>query len=64
MEQSDNQKGTYGYDDACEIYLHNSRLLMNISEEVIYSLYRIKGAQRNFYEDGIPIAHSSIPKTR
>ena len=37
-------------------------LLVLLAQQVVDGLHRIEGAQWHFYEDGIPIAHSTIPK--
>ena len=41
---------------------HDGRvLLMLFAQKVVDCLYRIKGVERNFHEDGVPVAHRSVP---
>jgi hypothetical protein len=37
---------------------------MLIAKEVVNSLHGVERSEWNFYEDCVPIAHSSIPETR
>ena len=39
------------------------QLLMLLTQQVIHCLHRVKGRKRNFYKDGIPVAHRTIPQT-
>ena len=36
-------------------------LLMLFAQKVVDCLYWIKGVERNFHEDGVPVAHRSVP---
>lgn len=37
--------------------------LMLVAEQIVHGLHWVEGAQRNFYEYGVPVAHRTIPKT-
>lgn len=37
---------------------------MLFSQQVIHRLHRIERAEWYFHEDGVPIAHGTVPKTR
>ena len=39
-----------------------NKLLMLLTQQVIHCLHRVKGRKRNFYKDGIPVAHRTIPQ--
>ena len=36
-------------------------LLMLLAEQIVYRLHGVESAQRYFYEDRAPVAHSAIP---
>ena len=38
-------------------------LLMLLPEQVVYCLYGIERAQRHLHEDGVPVAHGSVPES-
>ena len=38
--------------------------LVLVTKQVVDSLYRVEGAQWNLYEDGVPVAHRTVPETR
>ena len=39
-------------------------LLMLLAEQIVYRLHGVESAQRYFYEDCAPVAHSAIPESR
>ena len=38
-------------------------LLMSLTQQVVDGLDRIESRQGHFHEDGVPVAHGSIPQT-
>ena len=38
--------------------------LMLVAEQIIHSLHWVECTERNLYEYGVPVAHSTIPETR
>ncbi len=38
-------------------------LLVLLAQKVVDRLHGIEGAQRHFHEDGVPVAHGTIPET-
>ena len=37
-------------------------LLVLVAQKVVHCLNRVKGGERNLYEDGVPITHGTIPQ--
>jgi hypothetical protein len=39
-------------------------LLMLVAQQVVHGLHWVKGGEGYLYEDGVPIAHGTIPEAR